>query len=52
MRTACMTVFVGIVTLASAGIAAAQTELPTLEEAQALSQRTGRPILAMAGRET
>ncbi len=30
----------------------AQIRLPTLEEAQEISQSTGLPILAMAGRET
>ena len=32
--------------------AAAQMKLPTLEEAQELSAKTGRPIFAMAGQET
>ena len=31
---------------------AAQTGLPTMDEAIALSQTTGRPILAMAGQKT
>jgi len=30
----------------------AQSKLPTVEEAQATSQKTGRPIFAMAGQET
>ena len=52
MRTACMLVISGIVCLGGAAAANAQTKLPTLEDARALSQQTGRPILAMAGRET
>ncbi|MGI9516532.1 MAG: hypothetical protein ACR2NP_05785 [Pirellulaceae bacterium] len=32
--------------------AVAQTDLPTLDEALEISQSTGLPILAMAGRET
>ena len=30
----------------------AQTQLPTLQEALKISQETGKPIFAMAGRKT
>lgn len=32
--------------------AVGQTNLPTVDEALAISQKTGRPILAMAGTKT
>lgn len=41
--------------LATCSIAAAlpaQEGLPTLDEAMSISQKTGRPILAMAGQKT
>ena len=38
--------------LAPLTVASAQVKLPTVDEAQALSMKTGRPIFAMAGRET
>ena len=43
----------GLLTIVLNVVAAqAQEGLPTLDEALAISQKTGRPILAMAGRKT
>jgi hypothetical protein len=36
----------------AAGVVPAQTRLPTVDEAIELSQKTGRPIFAMAGQKT
>ena len=33
-------------------VAHAQSQLPTVDQAIALSQKTGRPIFAMAGQKT
>lgn len=41
-----------LVTLSSVAVAQAQEGLPTLDEALAISHKTGRPILAMAGQKT
>jgi len=41
-----------ISTLCLIASAQAQEGLPSMEEAMAISQKTGRPILAMAGRKT
>ncbi len=38
--------------LASGSVAFAQTKLPTVDDALKLSAATGRPVFAMAGRET
>ena len=39
-------------TLLALGVAFGQSKLPTMEEAQQLSAKTGRPIFAMAGQQT
>ena len=41
-----------VVLSVAAGRAQAQTQLPTLEDALKTSRETGRPIFALAGRET
>jgi hypothetical protein len=41
-----------LTTFSIAAALQAQEGLPTLDEATAISQKTGRPILAMAGQKT
>ncbi len=51
MRTFWHLIAVALANVMAAG-AWAQIQLPTLDQAIDISQRTGRPILAMAGRQT
>ena len=51
-RTAYYVAAIAAVVSLSESVLLAQPKLPTVDEALAISQKTGRPIFAMAGRET
>lgn len=51
-RFSAFQVALGALLVGPLAVASAQIKQPTVENAMAVSQQTGRPIFAMAGRET